>query len=157
VHNRVQMKRTLSSGVPPLLPIQVMVSSLQPPSAVALVSADGLEPFKTDRLANIRKLGVVTRYGSPWWLIRLYMAIQAKVLRPRDPQFMQQRLYPELACPLQYGQVAAGAPGTHPKENGECFRQMVKGSSAAFANAAAPPKGSFGILGFRRRNHPLSW
>jgi hypothetical protein len=41
VHNRVQMKRTLSSGVPPLLPIQVMVSSLQPPSAVALVSADG--------------------------------------------------------------------------------------------------------------------
>jgi NAD(P)H dehydrogenase (quinone) len=27
----------------------------------------------TDRLAHIRKLGVVTTYGSPWWLIRLYM------------------------------------------------------------------------------------
>ena len=29
--------------------------------------------FMTDRLAHIKKLGVVTTYGSPWWLIRLYM------------------------------------------------------------------------------------
>jgi NAD(P)H dehydrogenase (quinone) len=29
--------------------------------------------FETDRLRHIRKLGVVTTYGSPWWLIRLYM------------------------------------------------------------------------------------
>src|SRR3954463_15159183 len=28
---------------------------------------------KTDRLSHIKKLGVVTTYGSPWWLIRLYM------------------------------------------------------------------------------------
>ncbi len=35
------------------------------------IGADGV--FKTDRLAHIRKLGVVTTYGSPWWLIRLYM------------------------------------------------------------------------------------
>ena len=28
---------------------------------------------KTDRLAHIQKLGVVTTYGSPWWLIRFYM------------------------------------------------------------------------------------
>ena len=28
---------------------------------------------ETDLLAHIRKLGVVTTYGSPWWLIRLYM------------------------------------------------------------------------------------
>jgi NAD(P)H dehydrogenase (quinone) len=27
----------------------------------------------TDRLAHIQKLGVVTTYGSPWWLIRVYM------------------------------------------------------------------------------------
>jgi NAD(P)H dehydrogenase (quinone) len=35
------------------------------------IGADGA--FETDRLAHIRKLGVVTTYGSPWWLIRLYM------------------------------------------------------------------------------------
>jgi putative NADPH-quinone reductase len=35
------------------------------------LGADGV--FQTDRLNNIRKLGVVTTYGSPWWLIRLYM------------------------------------------------------------------------------------
>jgi NAD(P)H dehydrogenase (quinone) len=29
--------------------------------------------FETDRLAHIRRLGVVTTYGSPWWLIRFYM------------------------------------------------------------------------------------
>ena len=29
--------------------------------------------FETDRLKQIRKLGVVTTYGSTWWLIRLYM------------------------------------------------------------------------------------
>jgi NAD(P)H dehydrogenase (quinone) len=33
--------------------------------------ADG--KFETDKLSHIRKLGVVTTYGSPWWLIRLYM------------------------------------------------------------------------------------
>jgi NAD(P)H dehydrogenase (quinone) len=35
------------------------------------LGADGA--IQTDRLDNIRKLGVVTTYGSPWWLIRLYM------------------------------------------------------------------------------------
>jgi NAD(P)H dehydrogenase (quinone) len=35
------------------------------------IGSDG--GFETDRLAHIRKLGVVTTYGSPWWLIRLYM------------------------------------------------------------------------------------
>lgn len=35
------------------------------------IGSDG--KFETDRLAHIRKLGVVTTYGSPWWLIRLYM------------------------------------------------------------------------------------
>jgi NAD(P)H dehydrogenase (quinone) len=27
----------------------------------------------TSRLAHIRRIGVVTTYGSPWWLIRFYM------------------------------------------------------------------------------------
>ncbi len=27
----------------------------------------------TDRLKNIRRFAVVTTYGSPWWLIRLYL------------------------------------------------------------------------------------
>ena len=35
------------------------------------IGADGA--FETDKLTNIQKLGVVTTYGSPWWLIRLYM------------------------------------------------------------------------------------
>ncbi len=35
------------------------------------IGTDG--KFETDRLAHIKKLGVVTTYGSPWWLIRLYM------------------------------------------------------------------------------------
>lgn len=35
------------------------------------MGADGA--IQTERLDNIRKLGVVTTYGSPWWLIRLYM------------------------------------------------------------------------------------
>jgi NAD(P)H dehydrogenase (quinone) len=35
------------------------------------IGADGA--FDTDRLSHIRKLAVVTTYGSPWWLIRLYM------------------------------------------------------------------------------------
>jgi len=35
------------------------------------MSPDG--SVKTDRLAHIRRLGVVTTYGAPWWLIRLYM------------------------------------------------------------------------------------
>jgi NAD(P)H dehydrogenase (quinone) len=35
------------------------------------MGADG--GIRTDKLVNIRKLGVVTTYGSPWWLIRLYM------------------------------------------------------------------------------------
>jgi NAD(P)H dehydrogenase (quinone) len=35
------------------------------------IGVDG--KFQTDRLAHIKKLGVVTTYGSPWWLIRLYM------------------------------------------------------------------------------------
>jgi len=35
------------------------------------IGADG--DFETDRLSHIRKLAVVTTYGSPWWLIRLYM------------------------------------------------------------------------------------
>lgn len=35
------------------------------------IGADGV--FGTDRLAHIQKLGVVTTYGSPWWMIRLYM------------------------------------------------------------------------------------
>jgi len=35
------------------------------------LGADGV--IQTDRLDNIRKLGVVTTYGSPWWFIRLYM------------------------------------------------------------------------------------
>jgi NAD(P)H dehydrogenase (quinone) len=35
------------------------------------MGADGA--IQTDRLANIRKLGVVTTYGSPWWMIRVYM------------------------------------------------------------------------------------
>jgi NAD(P)H dehydrogenase (quinone) len=35
------------------------------------IGADGV--FETDLLSHIRKLGVVTTYGSPWWLIRLYM------------------------------------------------------------------------------------
>lgn len=35
------------------------------------VSSDG--SINTDRLAHIRRLGVVTTYGAPWWLIRLYM------------------------------------------------------------------------------------
>jgi len=29
--------------------------------------------LKTNRLAHIRRIGVVTTYGSPWWLIRFYM------------------------------------------------------------------------------------
>jgi hypothetical protein len=28
---------------------------------------------ETDRLAHIKKPGAVTTYGSPWWLVRLYM------------------------------------------------------------------------------------
>jgi NAD(P)H dehydrogenase (quinone) len=35
------------------------------------IGSDG--KFNTDRLAHIRKLGVVTTYGAPWWLIRIYM------------------------------------------------------------------------------------
>jgi NAD(P)H dehydrogenase (quinone) len=35
------------------------------------IGADGV--FETDLLSHIRRLGVVTTYGSPWWLIRLYM------------------------------------------------------------------------------------
>jgi NAD(P)H dehydrogenase (quinone) len=35
------------------------------------IGADG--DFETNRLSHIRKLGVVTTYGSPQWLIRLYM------------------------------------------------------------------------------------
>jgi NAD(P)H dehydrogenase (quinone) len=35
------------------------------------MGADGA--IQTDKLTNIRKLGVVTTYGSPWWMIRLYM------------------------------------------------------------------------------------
>lgn len=40
--------------------------------------ADG--KFETDKLSHIRKLGVVTTYGSPWWLIRLYMGDPEKKL-----------------------------------------------------------------------------
>jgi NAD(P)H dehydrogenase (quinone) len=35
------------------------------------IGSDGA--FETDRLSHIQKLGVVTTYGSPWWMIRLYM------------------------------------------------------------------------------------
>jgi len=35
------------------------------------VAPDGA--VKTDRLAHIRRLAVVTTYGAPWWLIRFYM------------------------------------------------------------------------------------
>jgi NAD(P)H dehydrogenase (quinone) len=78
--------------------------------------ADGV--FQTDRLANIRKLGVVTRYGSRFgytWRSR------AKALGPRDPQFVQQRLHPGRACPLQYGQVAAERLERFRKRTGNAF------------------------------------
>jgi NAD(P)H dehydrogenase (quinone) len=45
------------------------------------IGADG--KFETDRLAHIKKLGVVTTYGSPWWLIRLYMGDPEKKLWSR--------------------------------------------------------------------------
>jgi NAD(P)H dehydrogenase (quinone) len=41
------------------------------PGVAFEIGSDG--KFHTDSLAHIRKLGVVTTYGSPWWLIRLYM------------------------------------------------------------------------------------
>ena len=56
------------------------------------IGADGV--FQTDRLANIRKLGVVTRYGSPWWLIRLYMAIQGE-----SPEAARSAIYAAKAVP----------------------------------------------------------
>ena len=42
------------------------------PGVAFEIGSDGR--VQTDSLAHIRKLGVVTTYGSPWWLIRLYMA-----------------------------------------------------------------------------------
>jgi NAD(P)H dehydrogenase (quinone) len=45
------------------------------------IGADG--KFETDRLSHIKKLGVVTTYGSPWWLIRLYMGDPEKKLWSR--------------------------------------------------------------------------
>jgi NAD(P)H dehydrogenase (quinone) len=45
------------------------------------IGADG--KFETDRLSHLRKLGVVTTYGSPWWLIRLYMGDPEKKLWSR--------------------------------------------------------------------------
>ena len=41
------------------------------PGVAFEIGADGR--FHTDSLSHIRKLGVVTTYGSPWWMIRLYM------------------------------------------------------------------------------------
>jgi NAD(P)H dehydrogenase (quinone) len=35
------------------------------------LSQDG--SVRTDRLSHIRRIGVVTTYGAPWWLIRFYM------------------------------------------------------------------------------------
>jgi putative NADPH-quinone reductase len=35
------------------------------------LSKDG--SVKTDRLSHIRRIGVITTYGAPWWLIRFYM------------------------------------------------------------------------------------
>lgn len=35
------------------------------------IGSDGA--FETDRLSHIKKLAVVTTYGAPWWLIRVYM------------------------------------------------------------------------------------
>jgi putative NADPH-quinone reductase len=34
------------------------------------MTKDGM---RTDRLAHIKRIGVVTTYGAPWWLIRFYM------------------------------------------------------------------------------------
>jgi NAD(P)H dehydrogenase (quinone) len=45
------------------------------------IGSDG--KFETDRLSHIKKLGVVTTYGSPWWLIRLYMGNPEKKLWSR--------------------------------------------------------------------------
>ena len=73
------------------------------------IGADGI--FQTDRLDNIRKLGVVTTYGSPWWLIRLYMGDPERKLWLRA-HCRSCRQQAPLACPLQYGQLASGAPGT---------------------------------------------
>ncbi len=41
-----------------------------PGSAFDMESVGGVD---TNRLDHVRRIGVVTTYGAPWWLIRFYM------------------------------------------------------------------------------------
>jgi NAD(P)H dehydrogenase (quinone) len=59
------------------------------------LSQDG--SVKTDRLSHIRRIGVITTYGAPWWLIRFYMGDPERKLWSRGVRQLCAR-----GCPLDW-------------------------------------------------------